>query len=171
MRDGSLPVATVRIATPKDEAALYALLLRLHKDNPDPADLPLDHVKVGAHVHAVCTGNGGIAGVIDGPFGSPDLIGSVGLLAITPWWSSATVISEHWLFLDPPYRDGTRHKALFDFALWHRRDMQRRTGLPLGLDISVLSNNRLAARERLWARHGARKVGALFYVPPDEDPV
>ena len=166
MFDGTpLQPRTVRIATATDERALFDLLMGLAEDNPDPASLPIAKPKIEKFVRAACTGNGGIAGVIDGPSG---LVASVGVFLNQPWYTEAWTLSTHWLYVDPAYRaSGRLSAALFKFALQHRRDLSRLSGMALGLDISFVSKKRVAARTRLWRRY-APQHGAMFYVFPDE---
>lgn len=157
---------TVRVATIADEVALYKLLLKLEPSND--MGFKRDDQKVWAHVNTVCRGTGGVAGVIDGPNGT--LIGSIGITASQPWYSSEWFLSEVWCFVDPAYRKGTRYgEALFEFARWHQQDLSQRVGRNLPLEISFLSYRRVAAKDRLWRRlagenAGGRWIGSTFLI-------
>ena len=168
--DGTLyptKTATVRLAAPADEDALYALLLRLSQDNPDPSGLRFDHDKIQLHVENACARSGAVAGVIDDPNGE-GIIGSCGIFLFLPWYADEWILSCYWLYVDPPFRKFGYGDLLFDFALKHRRDLSAASGYPLGLDISFVSRTHLPARERWWGKR-AKKVGAMFFVAPDRD--
>ena len=156
--------AAVRVATQADEAALFALLWdHLYADNG--MGIAPDAAKVWGYVNATCRGQGGVAGVVDGPDGT--LIGSVGIVACQPWYSEVWNLAEMWLFVHPLHRRRTGHgQALFDFARWPRADMSARLGYAVGLEISILSFKRVRAKERLWERNALR-VGATFWIDGD----
>lgn len=154
---------TVRHATIADAEALYWHLLNdLNEDNslgfvPSP-------IKVWEHVHACCTGKNGIAGVIDGPGG---IIGSIGIECVQPWYSQDWFLMQVWQFVLPEHRRGTKHgEDLFAFAEFHRRYMCEHTGRDMLLETTVMSRKRLAAKTRLWRRHG-QQIGAIFWSGPN----
>lgn len=151
--------ASVRVALPADEEALFWLLQRdLEDDNG--LGFPASPRKVYAHVHKCCTGDGAIAGVIDGPRG---IVGSVGIEFISPWYSDVGMLIQIWQFVVPTNRSGKRFgEDLFAFAEWHRQDMSSRSGQDMVLDSTVMSHKRLAAKTRLWRRHG-KQVGSIFW--------
>lgn len=154
--------ASVRIATPADELKLFRLLLKLDQDNT--FGVPRSDARVWQHVTALCGGQKGIAGIMEDPQGN--FIGSVGIMAAQPWYSEVWYLCMVWLFIDPEHRTAARADDLFKFALWHQVDMEARLHYKMALEISVISPNRLAAKERLWARH-AKKIGAIFWIPGD----
>ena len=155
----------VRFASTGDNDALYAILMRLSRDNPDPAALGLDHEKIKKFITAACKRDGCVAGVIDGPSG---LVASVGLFPFLPWYAADWVISVHWLYVDSECRGGGKMAdALFRFSVDHSRELSRASGVPLGLEISFVSRTRIAARTRLWSKY-ANQVGAMFFVAPEE---
>ena len=152
---------TVRIANHADELELRNLLDRLHADNPNPAGLPASDKKVWEVVMAACRGQGGIAGVVDGPEGG--IIASIGMFWMVPWWTDVGCISEYWCYVDKEHRRGGRlYKALVAFAKTHRDEMSRRLGYKVGMEFSFLSSKRIDARARLWGKE-AQLVGALFW--------
>lgn len=151
---------TVRIAQPDDVAGLYWHLLGdLEADNS--LHIPVSERAVFQTVSELCNGGGGIAGIIDGPHGP---VASIGIRAIKPWFSDQWLLSQVWLFVTPQARKGTRFgDDLFRFADWHRREMSQTLGYDLVLDNTILSFNRLEAKERFWSRYGKR-VGAVFFI-------
>lgn len=150
----------VRIAQPDDVAALYWHLLGdLESDNS--LHIPVSERAVFRTVSELCNGSGGIAGVIDGPHGP---VASIGIRAIKPWFSEQWMLSQVWLFVAPGARKGSHFgEDLFAFAEWHRTDMAKSLGYNLVLDNTILSFNRLEAKERLWSRFG-KKVGSVFFI-------
>ena len=156
---------SVRIALPADKENLYALLMKLHDTNffglPYAKYLPMDPGKIWAHVWACCHGDAAVAGVIDSDDGL-SLIGSVGVFYTVPWWSLDGYLTEHWLFVDPAHRDENWAAQLFKFSQWHRADMSTRLGYDIPMEVSVLSSERLPAKEKLWGRY-AKKIGAVFW--------
>jgi hypothetical protein len=150
----------VRLAKPEDAPQLRALLDRLHDEVPNPADLPPDDEKVWHVVNTACTAQGGIAGVIDGPEG--DIVASIGIFWNEPWWTRQGILSQYWMFVDKDYRFGGRyHRALEEFARWHRDDMSARVGRPMALENSFITKGDVRPRMRLWSRFG-KCVGMIF---------
>ena len=153
----------VRIAIQRDEPELFKLLHRLHDDNPNPANLPIDDEKVWAHVNACCRGQRAIAGVVDAPDGS-GLIASVGIFYTTAWWTSLGNLSQYWLFCDEPYRYGGKiYKDLIKFSRWHRADMSARLGYNIGLENSFITKQDPAKRARLWRKTG-KCIGLMYWL-------
>lgn len=152
---------TVRLATIADEEALYWQVLNdLNSDNN--LGFSPSAKKVYDHIHACCTGKGGIAGVIDGPGGY--LIGSIGIESIQPWHSQDWFLIQVWQFVLPEYRKGTHHaEDLFAFAEAHRRYMSSELGYDIVLETTVMSHKRLEAKSRLWRRRGGKQIGAMFW--------
>lgn len=174
MLDGTLadsPTLTkpqsVRVASPADEEGIFDLLwdgLRIDND----MGMPADQEKVRALVRSLCARETGIIGVINDPE-TGRIVGSIGLLLTQTWFSSQWYISEVWCFVQPKWRHGHSYgRDLFNFARWHQEDLNKTTaisslGYPLGLEISVYSNNRLKSKERLWSRY-ARHIGSMFWI-------
>lgn len=155
--------SSVRIATKVDEAAIFWLLMNdLEADN-GLGWVPSER-KVFNLVHRCCTGQMGIAGVIDGPEG---IVGSIGIEMISPWYSEDRMLMQMWQFVRPEFRAGTHHgKALEDFADWHRADLSERISQPLVLETCVMSHHRLKAKMRLWGQRATLK-GGIFWVQPE----
>lgn len=156
--------ASVRVATPADaERLFWHLMVHLQADNAMFEAAPK---KVFDVVQRCCSGELGIAGIIETPDG--EIIGSTGICAIpATWYSDAWMLAEVWLFVRPDYRRGSRHADdLFAFGAWHRQDMEARIGGRLVLQTNVTSQKRLDAKIRLWRRKG-RQIGATFWVEGD----
>lgn len=151
---------TVRVATPADREAIYWQLMNdLQADNglgwqPSPA-------KVFAHVESCCGGERGIAGVIDGPDGG--IIASIGVELTTPWYSDDWFLIQVWQFVLPEHRGGTSHaEDLFSFAETHRQYIGAQSGRDIVLETTVMSRKRLAAKSRLWRKHG-KWIGSMYW--------
>ncbi len=148
----------VRIATQRDEAALYDLLMALNADNG--FGIPISPEKIRAQMEKGTRQQGGIVGVIDGPDGQ--LVASIGLFMQQFWYAERYYLGEMWLFVRPEFRRGTRHADdLFRFAEWCRREMESGSDQPWIVMTSVSSPRRLDAKLRFWARH-AEQVGGIF---------
>lgn len=160
-RSNAQDAVDVRLALPGDEAALFDLLLELHRDNAGGVSIPKSDEKVRKAVADACNGRGGIAGVI-GPYGGR-LHASIGIFCACTWYSDWwDILSVHWLFQRAEERRGTAvYDALCDFAERHWADMEKRLGRSLLVEMSFVSARRLDARERLWGRRG-RKIGTTF---------
>lgn len=149
----------VRIATIQDVQALSWHCYELFKDNF--MGLPFSTKRVGETVTACCTGQGGIAGVIDGSDGYP--IASIGITPIQPIYSDKWILSESWMFVRPEFR-GWRYDAdLFAFAKWYRESVCPNFGYDIPLEMSIYSFKRLDAKTRLLKRHGMH-VGSTIWV-------
>lgn len=151
--------ANVRIATPDDIEPLYWHLM----NDFGPANsipIPISERRVFHRVRALCTGQEGIAGVIDGPH---HIIGSIGLGCVQPWFSEEWIAEQVWLFVTPTERHAAPYaKALFDFAEWHREDLSKRFGYDVVFENTVISFDRLEAKMRLWSRYGTQ-AGAIYW--------
>lgn len=150
----------VRLAGSADAHKIRKLLDRLHDEVPNPGDLPPDDQKVWAVINQACAMQGALCGVIDGP--DDDIVASIGLFWNEPWWTRHGLISQYWKFVDKDYRYGGRyHKALVDFATWHRRDLSEKLGYKLCLEDSFITKGDVRPRARLWGKHGTC-VGMIF---------
>lgn len=151
---------TVRLAGTDDMANLYWHLMGdLRADNP--VGIAESPKAVFETVKECCTMNNAIAGIIDGPNGM--ILGSIGIKAMVPWFSDATILTQVWLFVSPQARRGTRlGDDLFQFAQWHRQDMSERIGYDIVFENTIWSMTRLPAKIRLWGRYGTQ-VGAIFW--------
>lgn len=121
--------ASVRLATYKDEVALYEFLLEHHRALDNGWGHRYDPLLVSAKIEAATRPNPamrsnpqnqerGLIGVIDGPDGQ--IIASIGLFVIPFFWfSRVPSLVETWLYVRPGARGKARHeRALFQFRKW-----------------------------------------------------
>jgi GNAT superfamily N-acetyltransferase len=150
----------MRVATERDEQALYQCLIELWKDNF--LGFPVSPAKVWSRIKTCSSGKGGIAGIIDGPNG--EIVATVGIFFNEMWYSDQAYLSEFWLFVDPRYRNLGYADDLAAFTRWYRHAIVSASdGSRLPLLTGVTSMKRLAAKERWWGKWSL-KVGALFLV-------
>lgn len=156
---------TVRIATVADEESIFWHLMGPMRDDND-LGLPVSPRSVYDTIHACCTGELSICGVIDGADGP---VASIGIRGQYPWFSEEIILTQIWLFVIPEARSHARLGAdLFKFANWHREDMSRRVGYNMSLENTVLSLHNLPLKRRFWGRYG-REIGHVFWVRGDDE--
>lgn len=160
--------ASVRIAGPGDESGLFDLLVGLHEESAFRKLIPYRVEKIKTSIELGTRQKGGMIGVIDGKAGEVgDIVASIGLWFTEWWWSDAPVIMTKWLYVRPEARHtGVAHfKALFEFALWVREQIQADVPVPVLLELthdSAIDDIDLVERkDRLFARFG-RRVGSVF---------
>jgi hypothetical protein len=150
----------VRVATPADAPALFALLKHMDADNN--VGLPMSDAKVADIVGKLCKCEGGVAGVVDGENG--ELIASVGIVAMQPWYSEVWHLTTLWIFVRPDQRRGIKTTdALFKFTEDHRRYISAQAGVDVGVDVSLITTKDRDLKERLWERH-AMRVGIVCWM-------
>lgn len=175
---------TVRVATPKDEDAVFGFLVELHRHNYQQHHLPYDpiivlaQIEVGTREPKLRTNPSdlrprGIIGVIDGPDGK--IVGSVGVFPIPlMWFSQWPIFTEQWLFVKPEARDH-RHleRDLFQFVRWVRDAMladpvMKDTKMPRWIATGFMhlgDPRRFDIMERFWRRlTGGQKIASLYRV-------
>lgn len=150
----------VRIATPDDIQAIYFhLMYELGADNG--LGIPPTPAKVLQQVTKCCTGDMGIAGIMESR--TDGIVASIGIRAAEAWFSNQTIIGQLWLFVAPHARHGRKlYDPLFQFFEWHRQDMTKRLGYSVTGENVVMSLSRLPAKARLWRRYGTQ-TGAVFW--------
>jgi GNAT superfamily N-acetyltransferase len=145
-------VPRVRLAKPEDEEEIMAICRQLHEEN---GIFPMSETKVRAKVHECLYQRGGIMGVV----GEPGEIEAVICLTLgQAWYSDAWSLEEHFAFVLPNHRGSEDAKELVIFA----KACARELGLPLM--IGILSNERTAAKVRLYQRQLGAPAGAFFLV-------
>lgn len=142
----------VRLAGKDDVTDIMDLALLGCEEN---AFVNADNSKILADIWTALTTPWGLVGVI-GPRGKPEA--AVLLRIFEPWYSKSLVMEERAIFVHPDYRavKGGRASRLVEFS----KMAADRMGMPLL--IGVLSNNRTAAKVRLYERHFGKMAGAYF---------
>lgn len=144
----------IRLAEVEDIPSLMALT-KLAAD--EDAQHPYDSDKVFNVIRRHYEKTGGLVAVV-GPKGEP-IKGYLIMIIDEIWYSPDYQLLELSLFVDPDYRKSTYAKQLMAFS------KQASDGLNLDLTIGVLSNERTAAKVRLYQRQ-FNKVGAYFMYRP-----
>lgn len=156
--------AVVRIAGPKDEDALFDLLMDLRRDN-NSFGFQVDDDRVREHIRLGTQSIGGAHGVIDAPDQFGVLAGSIGMIFDRWWFSNEWGLAQIWLFVRPEYRKGTGYAdALVEWAKEIRSALARRTGHRIRLANSVISEERLEIKLRFWRRHSGQLIGGIFEI-------
>ncbi len=105
----------------------------------------------------------GIMGVIEGDNG--ELEGTILMRVGPPWCGRTQYIEERSIFVHPDFRNakGGRARRLIEFAKWTAKR------LDMKLMIGVLSNERTAAKVRLYERVFGKPAGAFWLFNPHEE--
>jgi hypothetical protein len=155
--------ASIRIAGPRDEAALMALLaLDLAENAAHIA--PVDDAKVLANIQVGTRQRGGVAGVIDGPDGSP--VAVILLHPVQWWWSQGWYWFEVVNFVHPDHRRSRHVDDLLAFAKWFADTHSKRAGYLVYLLCGVLGAWRVRAKVALYRRKFVQAGAAFVYPSP-----
>lgn len=146
----------IRKAVPEDLNAILELLWLMHHENDLSHVLPPDVQKVTGHViQALETGWVVVACENDGK-----VVGALGMVYSTTWWSSAPILQELWNFVHPDHRRGTRHAwQIMKVA----EQLVTTSNMPFWM--GVFSNKRTAAKCQLYAKFFPM-VGQIFFAVP-----
>lgn len=140
----------VRIADQRDEEEAMVLSRELWREN---GMFPLNEDKVRAMLQRAFNRQGGILGVI----GASGNIESMIYLAISSfWYSDAPCWEELFAYTRPAFRKTKNSVDLLGFGKW----CSEQSNLPLL--IGVISNERTAAKVRLYQRQLKAPVGSFF---------
>ena len=152
--------ADVRFATPADVDALMYLGQMAAAENGIGG---VDIEKLLGVVWRGVTHNGAIAGLIEGPAGQPE--GVTLMLVEEQGHSRDKVLVEQTVYVHPDFRSarGGRAAKLLEFNI----SVAKRMGLPLL--IGILSNDRTAAKIRLYERMLGKPAGAYWLFAPNAD--
>ena len=143
----------VRLAVPEDIPVLLDLVRSYCEEE---GKHPMDEDKVLHHVYRYFEKMGVLIAVI-GDVGSP--VAYI-LMEVCPlWYSQDFELLEKSHFVHPEYRKSDRAKQLMDFS------KQASNGLNLELKIGVLSNDKTAAKVRLYQRQ-FENAGSFFMYRP-----
>lgn len=143
----------VALATPDDEDALWAMLLELHEEN---GLFSVNEDKVRAAIRLATEAQGGLIGVIRG---TDEIEASMCLVIDQFWYTDDWCLLEHWLFVRQPYRHKKYAVTLVGWA------KQMATTLGLKLQAGIMSTERTAAKEKMYART-MTPIGGLFMFDP-----
>jgi hypothetical protein len=142
----------VRIATREDEPQILQLLHLMHAEG---GLFPLDEDRAREMFAKAFDRKGGIIGVI-GP--THNIEAAIGLLITSYWYTSDNHIEEYFNFVRPDRRQSTHAKTLIAFA------KKCSEAIEIPLVIGVLTNNRMAAKVRLYRGQLGHPSGAFFVV-------
>lgn len=142
--------ANVRLATPRDEAALFAFLMLAAEENS--LSPPNDELVMAA-IRKATGRQGNVVGIIDAPDGS--IAASVGICMNTWWYSLKWHCQDMWCYVHPDHRRSDYAKSLIQFSKWWADQ--------LGMDLimGVMSVHRTEGKVRLYRRM-LPFVGAVF---------
>lgn len=152
---------SVRMAAPKDEDAILALLIADLSENAAHI-APIDEEKVLETIRMGTRGRGGFTGVIDDAEGKP--IAVVILIPYQWWWSQGWYFQEIVNFVDPEHRRSRHAEDLLDFSRWCSDHMSKLMGYRWWLLCGVLGAWRVAAKIALYRRK-FQQAGAAFVYP------
>ena len=143
----------VTLATPQDEEQILSIAMAAWTEN-GLADIDIEKVR-GMLRPALYLWQG-LCGIIKQPSGRIE--GGILLRMSQMWYSNAWMIEEKIIFVDPEFRSakGGRAGMLCDFSKKVADDL----GIPLM--IGVLSNDRTAAKIKMYERKFGDPAGAFF---------
>ncbi len=149
----------VRIAGKNDEEELMEICRRLHAEN---GMFPMNQNKVRDVLRKAFNREGGILGVI----GDPGKIeGAIYMMVSTFWYSDECHLEELFSYVLPEYRRSRNALELVEFGKW----CSDQSGFKLL--IGIQSNERTAAKIRLYHRKLGDPIGAFFLHKPDLEAV
>lgn len=157
--------ANVRMATEKDEKAVFDLIMADLKENAIKV-APVSEDRVCAHIFAATRKKGGMMGLIDGPEGMP--VALVLLLPSQWWWSNAYYLQEQITFVHPDHRKSQHVDALLQWARWCADEWTKQWGYRIYMLCGVLGTRRLREKIILYRRK-FKAVGMAFLYPPPPD--
>lgn len=155
-------VPGVRLASKKDEADIFMLLLMLHKEmgmygvNPD---------KVMAGIRWATDRQGGIIFCIDQ---DSHVVASLGMSIACDWYSDDEYLLERWNYVHPDHRQSDYARKLIEQGKWAHAWFKHQ-GMNLPFQCGINSFDRTEAKVRLYARI-MPCIGAYFMwgEPPAE---
>lgn len=144
----------VRLADERDQDELFEMTRLLHGEI---GIFPICESKVRDMIREAVTGPPEQRGGLIGAIGEPGAIqGSICLQLGSYWYTDENVFSERWNFVLPGFRHTSASQDLIAFA----RTMSDHFEIPLM--ISVVSNDRTAAKVRLYRKQLGEPIGAFF---------
>lgn len=150
----------VRLAQPSDEPELLTLFRLMHAEG---GMRPLDVDCVRWTFARAFDRKGGIMAVI----GAPGHIRAMQYLLITRYYyTRESHIEELWNWVHPDHRHSDYAKLLIDHAKKCSDEISASMGAKVPLLMGVFTNNRMAAKVRLYRRFFGLPVGAFFVHNP-----
>lgn len=144
----------VRLADERDQDELFEMTRLLHGEI---GIFPIAEHKVREMIRAAVTGPVEQRLSLIGAIGDPgDIHGSICLQVGSYWYTDANVFSERWNFVMPAHRNTSASHDLIAFA----KAMSDHFEIPLM--ISIVSNERTAAKVRLYRKQLGEPLGAFF---------
>lgn len=152
--------ASVRLGKPRDEDAIYDLLVLDIAENAAIV-APANEEDIRATIKQALTAPN-IVGLIDGADGKP--IAVVMLICMKWWWSKAWYYQEVPLFVHPEHRKSNHARQLIAFQRYWVDEMTRAFGYRVHLLCGVLGTKRVRTKTALYRRM-FRLVGSAFLYP------
>lgn len=143
----------VRIATAADRDGMIALLHMMYEEN-GVAELSVS--KMLMVLDKGLSREKAIIGVIED---EGIIKASIGLYCHSWWYSESFHLEDTWAFVHPKYRKSTYAKELLKFAKKAADDLN------IQLLIGILSNDRTAAKIRLYEKMFGPSMGSGFVYP------
>jgi len=144
------PLPSVRVATATDLEDLLRLGRELHAEN---GIMPLDEDLMLEGAMDAIAGKGSVIAVI-GPPGQVEA--AIHLAFNRFWYTRNDHLAELWAYVRPAHRKSRNALALIEFA----KNMATKLGLPLL--IGVVSNERTAAKVKMYRRRLGEPSGVYF---------
>jgi hypothetical protein len=143
----------IRIGTPEDLDEIMVIAVQAAEEN---GFLEANPRKLAEEIYPALCQDHGIVGLIGQNGGAIE--GIVVLRIGAMWYSDTPVVEEKAIFIHPEFRSakGGRATRLCEFS----KKVSDTLGIPL--IIGVLSNNRTAAKVRMYERQFGKPSGAFF---------
>lgn len=166
MLQSAIDPRVVRLAEPRDEDALVAMLRELHGEcgirKGDGSPLRFSEDKVRRTIQTATTDHGA-SGSFLGVIGHEQPEGTVYLQLRDQFYTDDKILSEVWTFVAEPYRRTNNFKVLIAWS------QSLSAALKAPLVMGVISQKRSAAKSRLIERQmRSRDVGKYFVFNYDQ---
>src|SRR5690348_3529822 len=150
------PRNVVRLARPSDFDQLFEICKIMHEEHSYHT-FPFSDEKVKAELESSIALNDGIIGII-----GEDVIEACAWLYYgqADWYTEASCLSERMLIVHPQFRRGTFH--IRNLLAWVNATVEHFGTLVVG----VISNNRTAAKVRLYRRRFGEPSGVIHFWMP-----
>jgi len=144
----------VRVAGKEDEGEIFALLLMLHAEN---GMFSFNRDKVLEGIQCATERRGGLIYVTEE---DNRVVGTLGLIMVSDWYSDDKYLLERWNFVHPEYRRSDHARRLLEQAKW-TCERFKLLGENYPFQCGISSFDRTEAKIRLYARH-MPCIGAFF---------